>query len=132
VRKIAQFSIVACALVSACARDETLTAYGAAGATWQLVEINGATFDAPATVTFPEPGQIAGRAPCNAFSGRVTVPYPWFATGPLAVTRALCPAIAAETRFFAALDAMRIAEVTGDTLVLSDEMGRSMVFKARD
>jgi heat shock protein HslJ len=128
--KIARFCALAFVSVSGCAQDETLTAYGAAGFTWHLVKIDGTAFEAPATMSFPEPAQIAGNAPCNSFSGRVTVPYPWFETSPLTVTRALCPTITEEAQFFAALEAMTFAEVAGDTLVLSDDTGRSMVFRA--
>ncbi|MCB4457501.1 META domain-containing protein [Leisingera sp. McT4-56] len=117
-------------LASACTGDETLSAYGAAGKTWQLHSIDGDPFAAAATLSFPEPGRIAGRAPCNSFHGGQTAPYPWFETGPLAVTRAACPQLAEEAVFLKALEEMSLSEVSGDVLILSNEEGREMLFKA--
>lgn len=117
---------------SACVGDETLRAYGAADRTWVLDSIDGQPFPARATVTFPEAGRIAGAAPCNRYSGAMTAPYPWFETGPLAATRMACPDLDAETAFFAALGAMTQSEVLGDTLILSTEDGREMLFKAAE
>ena len=117
-------------LATACSGDETVRAYGAADRVWTLASLDGQPFAATATLTFPEPGQIAGQAPCNRYSGAMKAPYPWFDAGPLAATRMACPDLQAETAFFAALDAMTQAEVLDDTLVLSTDDGREMVFIA--
>ena len=122
-----------CALVVVgCRKDETLGAYGAADHIWVLQELDGVVFAERATLRIPEPGQITGDAPCNTYSGKMSAPYPWFETGPLAITRMACPDLAAETRFFAALETMTLSEVSGDTLILSNETGREMVFKDSD
>ncbi|MDW3224588.1 MAG: META domain-containing protein [Paracoccaceae bacterium] len=113
-----------------CQKDETVKAYGAADKVWRLVELDDAPVTYSATLTFPETGQIAGKAPCNSYTGSMTVPYPWFEAGPLAATRMACPDLEAETTFFAALSAMSLSEVLGDTLLLSNDAGRTMVFKA--
>lgn len=118
------------ASLAACAGDESLTAYGAADKTWVLSEIDGAPAPARTTLSFPEPGRLAGRAPCNAYSGAQTAPYPWFEVGPIASTKAACPDLAFEQSYFAALSAMTLSEVSGDILVLSTPEGREMVFKA--
>lgn len=115
-------------LANACAGDESLSAYGAAGEMWQLRSIDGAAFSASAHLTFPEPGRIAGRGPCNSLQGSQTAPYPWFETGSLAVTRAACPEREAEAAFLQALQEMTLAEVSGDVLILSNEAGREMLF----
>ncbi len=125
----------AAALISAlamanCQGDETVAAYGAGGRNWRLVEIDGAPFTARAILSFPQPGEIAGQAPCNSYSGPLTAPYPWFGTGPIAVTRKACAELADETRFFTALKGMTLSEVGGATMILSDETGREMVFRA--
>lgn len=117
--------------LAACAPDETLHAYGAGGRSFALQSIDGSAFGAAATLAFPEPGRIAGRAPCNAYSGTQSAPYPWFVPGPLVVTRMGCPDLAEETRYLQALSEMSLAEVSGDTLILSDETGREMVFIAQ-
>ncbi|OED48394.1 META domain-containing protein [Leisingera sp. S232] len=116
-------------LSGACSTDETLSAYGADGREWQLRSLDGAAFTATASLTFPEPGEAAGKAPCNSFLGKQTAPYPWFEISQLAVTRAACPELAAEAVFLKALQEMTLAEVSGDVLILSNEAGREMLFK---
>ena len=116
----------------ACKPDETIAGYGAADRVWVLTELDGAAFPEKATLQFPEPGTIAGNAPCNRYSGAMTAPYPWFEAGQLAVTRMACPNMAAESVFFEALSGMTQSEVSGDTLILTNEAGREMVFKASD
>lgn len=118
--------------LTACSADESIAAYGASGKVWTLVELDGAPFAATATLTFPEPGQIAGRAPCNQFFGSQTAPYPWFETGPLGSTMMACPDLAAESQYLTALSEMTLSEVSGPTLILSNDAGRSMVFTAQE
>lgn len=126
-------TIALCALVLAgCRSDETVSAYGGADRLWTLVELDGAPFTKRATMSFPETEKIAGKAPCNSYSGTMSAPYPWFETGPLAVTRMACRDLAAEAEFFAALGEMTLSEVSGDTLILSNDAGREMVFNASE
>ncbi|TMV03702.1 META domain-containing protein [Ruegeria sediminis] len=115
-----------------CDRDETVAAYGAGGVTWALHQIDGQPFPATATLSFPEQGRIAGRAPCNGFSGTQSAPYPWFEVKDLAATRAACPELEAEGTFFAALMAMTQSEVSGGVLILRNDAGHEMVFKAAE
>ena len=115
-----------------CQGDETVRAYGAGDKTWHLVELDGKPFDARATLTFPETGKIAGQAPCNAYSAPMTVPYPWCAAGHIAATRRACPDLASETAFLDALTEVTISDVLGDTMILSDDSGERLVFKAAD
>ncbi len=118
--------------LTACQDDETARAYGAADRIWTLSEINGAPFPATATLTFPVTGEIAGHAPCNSYSAPMTTPYPWFEVKQIASTRMACPDLDAESDFFTALTAVSISEVSGDTLILSNPDGLSMIFKAAD
>jgi heat shock protein HslJ len=124
----ALFLIPAAALLLSACKDETISGYADAGAIWSLVELDGSAFQASATLNFPEKGRIVGNAPCNSYSGTQTAPYPWFETGPILSTKRACADLDAETAFFAALSEMRIAEVSGSTLILSNEAGREMVF----
>lgn len=124
----ALFLIPAATLLLSACKDETISGYADAGAVWSLVELDGTAFPASATLSFPEKGRIAGQAPCNTYSGTQTAPYPWFETGPILSTKRACPDLNAETAFFAALSVMSIAEVSGGTLILSNEAGREMVF----
>ncbi len=125
-------ALLATLAITACRDDETVGAYGGAGQEWYLVEIDGHRFDAKATVTFPEPGKIAGHAPCNSYSGAMTAPYPWFETGPLVVTKMACEYLDSESRFFAALGDMSLSEVSGKAMILSNDKGREMLFAAGD
>ena len=120
------------ALIAACQGDETVAAYGAAGKTWHLTELNGEPFVARATLRFPEPGEITGDGPCNRYSTSMTVPYPWFEAGPIQSTDIACPDLDVERAFFAALAIMSQSEVLGDTMILRTEDEQEMVFKASD
>ena len=128
IRAAATVAVISTAL--SCSSDETLSGYGAADTTWRLVSVNGAPFEAEATLTFPEEGRVQGEAPCNQFSGAQLAPYPWFQVDRLAVTRRACPELDAEAVFFEALSAMTLAEVAGDTLLLSNDDGKEMLFRA--
>ena len=113
-----------------CGKDETVAAYGGAGQVWVLVQLDDAPFDFHTTLSFPEPGKIAGDGPCNRYSGVMTTPYPWFDVGQVVSTRMACPDLQAEAAFFEALSEMTESEVSGGTLILRNEAGREMLFTA--
>ena len=118
------------ALPFAACSDETISGYADPDATYRLIEIEGAPFVARATMRFPEAGRLEGEAPCNRWSAEQTAPYPWFAPGPIAVTRRACPDLETESAFLTALAGMTLAEVQGPVLILSNENGGEMVFEA--
>lgn len=117
-------------LLAACGPDETISGFLDPGETWQLRELDGAPWTERAALSFPGPGRVTGQGPCNSFTAAQSAPYPWIDIGPVAATRRACPELAAEARFFAALGAMAVAEVSGDVLLLTGEEGREMVFQA--
>lgn len=123
-----RLAVVLALALAACLGDETVTEYGGGGQPWRLTEIDGAAYGASATLSFDGAGRISGEAPCNRYSGRMAAPYPWFEATAVVATRRACPDIAAEAAFFAALEAMSLAEVSGGTLILSTPEGRQMVF----
>lgn len=123
-------ALLALMAVFSCGADETISAFADAETTWALDELDGLAWTAGGTLTFPEEGRVAGRAPCNVFTGAQAAPYPWIEFGPIAATRMACPDLEAEQRFFTALEEMTVAEVSGDTLILSNDAGRQMVFRA--
>ncbi len=123
---------LALAFLGACKAGETLRSYGAAEKTWQLVELNGVAFTDTATLTFPEKHKIAGNGPCNRFGATLNVPYPWFEFTEMVSTKIACPALPQETTFFDSLSNATLSEVLGDTMILSNPDGLSMVFKAVD
>ncbi|MEM9342924.1 MAG: META domain-containing protein [Pseudomonadota bacterium] len=116
-------------LLGYCA-DETISGYAEPTVTYRLVEIDGAAFAASATISFPDEGKIAGSGPCNTYSATQSAPYPWFAVGPIAATKRVCPELEAEAAFFTALSEMSLSEVAGPVLILSNDAGREMVFQA--
>lgn len=124
-------AVIVLASLAAC-KDETVAGYGASDHLWQLTEMDGRPMETRATLRFPRRGTIGGEGPCNAYSASMEVPYPWFETGPIRATRRACPDLAAEQAFFDALGQMTQSEVLGGTLILRDELGREMVFKAID
>ncbi len=125
-----RLSFLILALLPACQQDQTVSGFAAPGQTWVLQELDGAPFAARATLVFPEAGKIAGQAPCNRYSGTQKAPYPWFETGPIVATEMACPDLDKEVRFFQALENMSLVEVSGNTLILSNDKGDQMVFAA--
>ena len=111
-----------------CGQDETISGYADRTATYRLSELNGQTFAADASISFPEKGRIEGRGPCNTYTAQQSAPYPWIDIGPIAATKMACPELERETAFFAALDAAAFAEVGPDLLILSNDDGGEMVF----
>ena len=116
--------------LTGCKYDETISGYVDQRTEWVLVELDGKPFPARATITFPSKGRIAGQAPCNRYSATQSAPRPWFEAGPVMSTEMACGDLAAEQRFFKALGGMTLVDTLGDTLILSDDTGREMVFKA--
>ncbi len=114
--------------LSACLEDETLTAYGAADRLWSLVSLDEQTFSATASIRFDTSGAVTGMAPCNNFTATQTAPYPWFVLTPISSTRRACSDLGLERDFLSALADMSLAEVSGNTLVLSNDAGRVLVF----
>lgn len=124
--------MLATLFLTACIGDETVAGYGGADRIWVLTELDGTPFADRATLQFPETGRIAGEAPCNRYSGVMTTPYPWFAATQVVSTRMACPSLDAEAKFLEALTAMTLSEVLGDVMILSNDAGREMLFKAGD
>ena len=122
-------AVMALSVLGYC-KDETVTGYGGAEAVWHLESLDGAAFPARATLMFPAEGELAGEAPCNTYSGRQTVPYPWFAAEAVAATKRACPKLAEEALYLTALAEMTLVEVLGGVMILSNDAGREMVFRA--
>ena len=115
--------------MTACQADETISGYADPDAVWVLTELNGQTPQSKITLTFPEKGKIAGRAPCNRYFGAQTKPLPWFETGPIASTKMACPSLDEEAQYFQTLEKSTLAEVGKTTLILLDETGPLLTYK---
>lgn len=125
-------SLLTCLLpLMACAKDETLAAYGGADHQWQLVEVDGTASSDQLTLQFSQDGAVSGAAPCNRFSARNTAPYPWFALSQIAATRRACPALAREQDLLELLQHMTQSELSGNILILRSDDGQEMVFTPR-
>ncbi|MFW8635006.1 META domain-containing protein [Cribrihabitans pelagius] len=122
--------IAACAALAACGSGETLYSYGAAGKAWQLESLDGADHRGMVSLRFPAPGRVAGQSPCGRFRARQTAPYPWLEIQALTVSGPACPGQTAEAALLAALQEMSLAEVAGDVMILSNDAGREMLFRA--
>lgn len=86
---------------------------------WRLVSLNGAAPQGVVTLTLAEPGRIAGQAPCNRYSGAVTIDGTAFAAGPIAATRMACDRLAEEAAYFDALAKVTTMEQAGAMMVLT-------------
>lgn len=110
--------------------DESISGYADRSAVYRLLELNGVPYAANASISFPEPGRAQGQGPCNAWSAEQWTPYPWIDLGPIAATRRACPDLELEAVFFNALSQVSLAEVVGPVLILTDEEGSELVFRA--
>jgi len=115
-----------------CGTDETVAAYGAADRIWTAQSIDEQPLSQTITLTFPEPGRIAGQAPCNGYRAALNAPYPWFELTAFGAETIDCPHLVEEGTYFAALLSMTQSEVSGDTLILRNDTGNEMVFTAAE
>ncbi|PHO04911.1 META domain-containing protein [Rhodobacteraceae bacterium 4F10] len=117
-------------LLSACLRDETIAGYDN-GQTWHLTEMQGKPVDAPVTLSFGNRGKVTGQGPCNGFTAQQSAPLPWIAIDQITATEMSCPDLETEMAFFKALESMTLAELSGDVLLLSNDSGAQLVFRAK-
>jgi heat shock protein HslJ len=106
------------------------------GVEWRAVEIDGApvTEGVGSTLVVDESGRVSGRLGCNRMAGRLEGEGTRVSFGQFVATRMACapPAMDQETRFEAALSAVRQAVVDSDgRLRLLDGEGRTRVLMAR-
>lgn len=116
-------------LVAACGRDESLTNFLPAGSEWQLRQMNRIDVSERFVVRFKKRGKFTIQAPCNRGSGKLTVPYPWFETSDIAITRKACQALETEGRMLTQFRNMSLAEVFSNVLLLTNDQGSSMTFQ---
>jgi putative lipoprotein len=96
--------------------------------TWLAEDIDGAGVrdDAQSTLEFMPDGRVAGRGGCNRYGGSVKVSGASLLMSELFATKMACaPALMdQETRYMAALQAVRSYRMEGSTLVLVDATGK--------
>ncbi len=108
--------------------DETISGYASRDAVYELVEMDGQFIDTEITIAFPGKGEVTGKAPCNRYRARQTVPLPWIEIGEITATKRACADLELEQRYFSALQTMTLAEIGGDILILSNDAGDELVF----
>lgn len=95
---------------------------------WRTVRVNGEAYQGDAFITFPSSGEISGKDGCNNFFGRLTAPWPEFATASIQSTMVECTAT--PPGFWPAFDAATSASISGNTLSLSNGSTVVMVLRA--
>ncbi len=116
-------------LLAGCARARTsVPGQDAAlvGTSWTVERIEELGANRATTTVRFEDGRVSGRAGCNQYSGYLQAAGDSLRASEIRSTRMACaPAVMEqETRFLAALAAVRVARREGDRLVLLDESGR--------
>ena len=105
-------------ILAGCASDETVAGFTGTDLTWQATGASGMT------LRFRSGGRVSGSTPCGDFSGEQTAPYPWFELTLQKVPDAPCNIDVLQ------LSTMTQSEVSGDTLLLSNDAGISLEFQA--
>ncbi len=111
-----------------CDPSETLARYGGRDFEWHLVEMDGIAARFEATMTFGYHGTVLGNGPCGPYAARLELPYPWFGLEMIETAQAGCAQSADQQAYFEALGVMTLGEVSGTSLVLSNDAAREMVF----
>ncbi|MEJ6709805.1 MAG: META domain-containing protein [Amylibacter sp.] len=114
--------------LTTCQKDETISGQSTPADTWHLMQMNGNPIAAEITLTFPEQGRIAGRAPCNTYFASQTAPLPWFEVTAIASTKRACPELELEGSYFKTLESMTLIERTGTKLLLSNDADQSLEY----
>ena len=105
-------------MLVACASDETVAGFTGTDRTWK------ATGDSGLSLRFQSGGRVKGSSPCGDFAGEQTAPYPWFDLRVLKTPASPCNVDVLQ------LTTMTQSEVSGDTLLLSNDSGISLEFRA--
>lgn len=115
-----RFPILLAAALSACAADETVTAF---------TDVTRFAADGAPLTLILSPGRVAAQTPCLSLTARQTAPYPWWSLSD-AKTDRLCAPSPSETETLRSLAAMTLVEVSGPVLLLTGPGGTSLSFTA--
>lgn len=116
-------------VIKGCGGDETISGQSSGTDIWELSSFRGHDVTVPITITFPQKGQIAGRAPCNRYSAKQGAPLPWFEVETILSTKMACPELDLETAYFKALKSATLAEIQGDIFILSTENATLLTYR---
>jgi heat shock protein HslJ len=96
---------------------------------WTLTAIDGAEVAFATTLDLTEPGKLTGKAPCNNYSGKLSVAADSFLPGPILSTKMACDGMAEEAAYLQALQMVDTVALDGDRLTLTGE--QELVFTRR-
>ena len=116
--------------LAGCLRDETVSGYAEPGAVYRLEAVDDRPARTAFALVFPRPGRAEGQGDCLSFTARQTAPYPWFELVDERIRLPDCVHTQEERAVVLLVLAMTIAEFSGDRLLLSDEAGRALLFRA--
>jgi heat shock protein HslJ/membrane-bound inhibitor of C-type lysozyme len=116
-------------LVVGCARARVTAPaadVGLVGTSWVVERIEELVANRATTTVRFEEGRVSGRAGCNQYSGYLQAAGDALRVSETRTTRMACPppVMEQETRFLAALTAVRTARREGERVLLLDETGR--------
>lgn len=100
------------------------------GMVWRLDEVNDAPATYPATLRLLDDGRVIGAAPCGRFQARQDAPLPWVEITDITPSATRCARAQDQQAFFLVLEAMDFAEISGANLLLSNDSGQSLYFRA--
>jgi len=95
---------------------------------WKLQSLDGENVSSLVTLTFDKENRVAGQAPCNRYFGSNEAELPDFRMGPIGSTRMACEHLELEGTYFAALMAMRTAEISENKLILRSPEGAQLIY----
>ena len=96
---------------------------------WQLLAVDGAFYEANATLQIADDGSLTGSGPCNRWSARNAATLPDLKIEGLRATRMACDRLADEQAFFDVLIGMTGLKLAGPkNLVVQGPGDRSMEF----
>ncbi|MEM8870210.1 MAG: META domain-containing protein [Pseudomonadota bacterium] len=102
------------------------------GTVWSLVEVNDAPATYGASLRLLSSGRVLGTGPCNSFTATQTAPLPWVEFTDITPTERSCAQLRQEEGFFLALESMDFSEIAGESLLLSNDTGQSLFFRAAE
>jgi hypothetical protein len=112
------FSALCVTALTACASDETVAGFAGTDRAWKSAG------DTGIVLRFQSGGRVKGSSPCGDFAGEQTAPYPWFDLLVQKMPGSPCDIDVLQ------LTTMTQSEVSGDTLLLSNDSGISLEFRA--
>ncbi len=124
--------VVALALTACSPLPDTVGEAAPSSTVWTLVEVNGGEATFGATLRLLNSGRVLGTGPCNKFEAVQAAPLPWVEFTDFSSSQRGCAQAREEEAFFLALRSMDFAEVAGSSLLLSNDTGQSLFFRAAE